>query len=69
MKYKFKVNTRQKELNEYLSTEESTKDFGYCIANGIEWNSYLTDKGLIKEEFELVDVTMPKLYPLRNENK
>lgn len=56
MKHKIKINAKQKELNEYLITEQSTKDFAYCIANEIEWNSYLTDKGLIKEE----------IYPLRD---
>lgn len=46
---KIEINIKQKELNEYLGTEESSKDFLYCVANDIEWNSFLREKGLIKK--------------------
>lgn len=65
MKVKVKINLKQKELDEYLRTEQSTNDFAYCIANQIEWNSYLKEKGLIEEKIEYVSTPMPKLYPLR----
>ena len=65
MKIKVKINLKQKELDEYLCTEQSTTDFAYCIANNIEWNSYLKGKGLIEEKVEYVKTPMPEIYPLR----
>lgn len=55
MRTKVKVNVKGIELTKYLKTEQSTRDFAYCIAHEIEWNSFLTKLGLIKYEYITID--------------
>lgn len=67
MKYKIKVNAKEKELREYLRTEESMKDFAYCLANEINWDTFLKEKGLIKEETEYINIELSELKSLFGE--
>ena len=61
MKLKIEVNTKEKELKEYLATEKSANDFIYCIANDIDWDYFLKEKGLI--EIEEVEYDEPLDLP------